>query len=66
MQRHETDAVSLTCGVIFLVIGVLFLSGEVDAFDFVADWALPAALLAIGLVLGAVALGRYRRTKAEL
>lgn len=61
MQRHETDAVSLVCGVIFTVIGVLFLSGRVDAFDFVSVWALPAALLATGLVLAAVALTRYRR-----
>ncbi|HWC14102.1 MAG TPA: hypothetical protein VG929_05860 [Actinomycetota bacterium] len=60
MQRHDTDAVSLTFGVIFLVLGIVFLTGSVNPFDFVSVWALPAGLLATGLVLAAAALTRYR------
>lgn len=63
MKRHETDAISLACGGIFLVIGVVFLTGRMDAFDFVSVWALPAALLGTGIVLGAVALTRHRRER---
>lgn len=63
MQRHETDAISLACGGIFLMIGVVFLTGRVDAFDFVSVWGLPAVLLATGIVLGAVALTRHRRAR---
>lgn len=61
MKRHETDAVSLVCGLIFLIVGGLFLSGRIDAFDFLSVWALPFALLAVGLVMGAIALTRHRK-----
>lgn len=60
MDRHATDAVSLAFGAIFIAIAALFLSG-VDAFDFVTVWALPGAFVATGLVLGALAVTRYRR-----
>lgn len=63
MQRHETDAVSLVFGVILLVIGSLFVSGRVDASDFVSLWALPAALLTTGIVLAAVAFTSHRRSR---
>lgn len=62
MQRHETDAISFAFGVIFVVVGGLFVTGEVDAFDFVSIWALPGALLATGSVLAAAALSHHRRT----
>jgi len=61
MGRHDTDALSLTCAVIFLSIGGLFLTGEVDPAEFVRVWALPIALLGAGLMLGALGLGRHRR-----
>jgi VIT1/CCC1 family predicted Fe2+/Mn2+ transporter len=61
MKRHETDLLSLVFGVILMITGLLFVSGRVDAADFVSVWALPAALLATGIVLGAVAMTRYRR-----
>lgn len=60
MHRHETDPLSLAFAIIFLTIGTAFLFGGVDAFEFVSVWALPVVLLATGIVLGAVALGRYR------
>jgi uncharacterized membrane protein HdeD (DUF308 family) len=63
VQRHETDAVSLAFGVILLAIGLVFVSGSVNASDFVSLWALPSALLATGIVLAAVALTRYRRNR---
>jgi hypothetical protein len=52
---------SLVFGVILMITGLLFVSGRVDAADFVSVWALPAALLATGIVLATVALTRYRR-----
>lgn len=61
MQRHEADFVSLAFGAIFVTLGIAFLSGRVDAFDFVSLWALPIALVAIGLVLAAFAVARHRR-----
>ena len=60
MHRHETDAISLAFGIIFVIVGGLFVSGRVDGFDFVSIWALPGALFAIGLVLASVALSRHR------
>ena len=61
MNRHETDPLSLAFGSIFLVIGALFWFGDIDAFEFVSVWALPVGLVSLGLVLGAVAVVRYRR-----
>lgn len=61
MKRHETDLFSLAVGVILLITGLLFVSGRVDAADLVSVWALPAGLLATGIVLAALALTRFRR-----
>lgn len=63
MHRHELDAVSLVVALIFITIGGLFLSGRVDAIDFVSIWALPFSLVGAGLVLGAVAVTRHRRNR---
>lgn len=65
MQRHETDPLSLAFAFIFLTIGGAFLFGDIDAFEFVSVWALPAVLLATGIVLGAVALNRHRKAAGE-
>ena len=65
MQRHETDPLSLAFAFIFLSIGAAFLFGDIDAFEFVSVWALPAVLLATGIVLGAVAVSRHRKAAAE-
>lgn len=61
MQRHETDPLSLAFGIIFAAIGGAFLFGDLDAFEFVSVWALPAVLLATGIVLAAVAIARHRK-----
>ena len=61
MGRHDTDILSLTCAVIYLSIGILFLTGDVDPAEFLRVWALPIALLGAGLVLGALGLSRHRR-----
>lgn len=63
MDRHETDFLSLTFAVLFVSIGVLFLSGEVDPAEFVRLWALPVVLLSAGLVLGALGVARHRSLK---
>lgn len=65
MQRHDMDVVSLAFAAIFITIGAIFLTGTIDAGEFVSVWALPAGLLATGLVLGGVALARYRRHSEE-
>lgn len=64
MGRHETDFLSLTFAVLFLAIGVLFVTGEVDPAEFIRVWALPVALLGAGLVLGALGVTRHRRLHA--
>ena len=61
MQKHQTDPMSLAFAVIFIVVGAAFWFGNVDAFEFVSVWALPMLLVSAGLVLGAVAVIRYRR-----
>lgn len=61
MQRHETDPLSLAFGIIFAAIGSAFLFGDLDAFEFLSVWALPAVLLASGIVLAAVAIARHRK-----
>lgn len=61
MDKHETDFLSLTFAVLFLAIGVLFLTDEVDPAEFVRLWAFPVVLLSAGLVLGALGLARHRR-----
>ncbi|HEV3472673.1 MAG TPA: hypothetical protein VG408_05640, partial [Actinomycetota bacterium] len=63
VQRHETDALSLAFAIIFMTIGGLFMTGRVDAFDFISTWALPGVLVATGVVLAAVATMRYRRNR---
>lgn len=60
MGRHETDFVSAIVGVVFVVLGAILVGGRVEADDFSAAWALPAVLIAIGLVVAAVAANRYR------
>lgn len=64
MVRHETDFLSLTFAVLFLSIGILFLTGEIDPAEFVRVWAFPVVLLGAGLVLGALGLARHRRLHA--
>lgn len=61
MQKHQTDPMSLAFAVIFITVGAAFWLGDVDAFEFVSVWALPLVLVSAGLVLGAVAVIRYRR-----
>lgn len=63
MGRHETDFLSLTFAVLFLSIGILFLTGEVDPTEFLRLWALPVALLGAGLVMAALGLARHRRLR---
>lgn len=65
MGRHETDVLSLACGLIFLLIGSVFLTGEVDPAEFLRVWALPITLLGAGLVLGSLGLARHRRLQVS-
>ena len=63
MDRHETDVLSMTFALIFITIGLLFVTGSVDAADFVRKWSFPIALVAAGLVFGAFGLTRFQRIR---
>lgn len=65
MDRHETDFVSAVVGVVFVVLGAILVGGHVEADDFSSAWALPAILIAIGLVAGAVAANRQRSLRSS-
>ncbi|HEY7874901.1 MAG TPA: hypothetical protein VIG64_07235 [Actinomycetota bacterium] len=64
MGRHDTDFVSAIAGILFLVIGGVLAGGRVEADDFSAMWALPAVLIAVGLVVAAVAANRFKSGRA--
>ncbi len=63
MDRHRTDVVSLSFGLIFALLGAAFASGRIDGGEFIRLWALPSLLIAAGIVLAAVAAARYQRTR---
>lgn len=65
MDRHQTDLLSMTFALIFMAIGILFLTGRVDAGDFVRMWALPIVLVSAGLVMGAFGLARHQRANGS-
>lgn len=64
MGRHPTDLISLSSGMIFTLLGVVFSTGRVDAGDFLRIWALPVVMIGAGLVLAAVAVARYQRARS--
>ena len=64
MKRHDTDFVSAIAGLLFVFLGAILLGGRVEADDFSALWALPASLIAIGLVVAAAAANRYKSVRA--
>ena len=49
MTRHSPDLVSLTFGMLFAVIGVVLLLGQLDGIRL--DWIFPAATVILGVLL---------------
>ena len=49
MTRHPLDLLSLAFGLLFAIVGVLLLSGGIDALAL--EWLAPLVAIAIGGVL---------------
>jgi peptidoglycan/LPS O-acetylase OafA/YrhL len=64
VKRHDTDFVSAIAGLLFVFLGAILVGGRVEADDFSAAWALPAVLIAIGLVVAAAAANRHRALRS--
>ena len=68
MNRHDTDPLTLGLGVVFVVIGVGFLLGEVTGNDVEARWVVPIALLGVGLaglVTSLIEIARRRDRRSD-
>ena len=63
MTRHSPDLVSLTFGVLFAVIGILLLLGQLDGIRL--DWLIPTAVVVLGVLLIALASAIGRRPKLD-
>lgn len=63
MSRHAFDAVSFTFGVIFLIAGVMLLSGRpnTDALE----WVGPMAAIGLGVVILIATVPRRRAGSAD-
>lgn len=61
VHTHLLDTISLAFGAIFMVLGAVFLFGDVDASTISPAWAWAGFLGAVGLLLLAVGLRRHRR-----
>jgi hypothetical protein len=56
VRRHETDAVSLVSGLLFLVVAAVHISARSTDSDLNLRWMVPAVLVLLGVLglLGAV------------
>ena len=61
LQSHPLDPISLAFGAIFAILGAVFLFGDIDAESVSMAWAWAGLFGAIGLLLIAVGVRRYRR-----
>ena len=59
-HRHDLDPVSLAFGVIFAGLGLLFLIGDVDVSRMSGPGVSAAILAALGCILLALGIRRYR------
>ena len=60
-HTHPVDTISLAFGAIFVILGSVFLFGDVDASSISAAWAWAGFLGAVGLLLLAIGFRRHRR-----
>lgn len=51
MERHDLDLTSLISGLLFVGLGVLFLSDRVGAIDLQVRWVWPGLLIGLGIAL---------------
>ena len=61
VHHHELDPISLAFGVIFTLLGAVFLFGDIDAANVSMAWAWAALFGAVGLLLLAVGIRRHRQ-----
>ena len=56
MRRHETDAVSLAAGLLFLVVAAVHVAARSSGTDLNLRWMVPAVLVLLGVLglLGAI------------
>jgi hypothetical protein len=56
VRRHETDAVSLAAGLLFLVVAAVHVAARSTGTDLSLRWMVPAVLVLLGVLglLGAV------------
>ena len=65
MRRHETDAVSLVAGLLFLAVAVVHIAARSTNTELSLRWMVPAVLVLLGVVGLLGALRGPRRTAAE-
>jgi len=60
MNRHQVDATSLISGLVFAGVALVYLIAENSALEVDVRWALPLALIGLGIggVVGAVTSAR--------
>jgi uncharacterized membrane protein YfcA len=60
MNRHQIDATSLISGLVFAGVALVYLIAENTTLDVDVRWALPLALIGLGIggVVGAVTSAR--------
>jgi hypothetical protein len=60
VRRHDLDPMSLVAGLLFVCLGLAFLSEDVGALDLQVRWVWPALLIGLGVAL----LASRRSTRA--
>ena len=66
MIRHRLDLTSLICGLVFAAVAVVYLVAENSNLEVDVRWALPLALIGLGVggVVGAITSAR-RASQSE-
>lgn len=65
MRRHELDVLSLVAGLVFLVVAVSHLVGQVSDVAIEGRWVAPALLVGLG-VAGLAGALRGSRSRDEV
>ena len=61
VHLHPLDPISLALGIIFTLLGAVFLFGDIDAASVSMAWLWAAVFGSIGLLLLAVGIRRQNR-----
>ena len=67
MNRHQVDATSLISGLVFAGVALVYLVAENSSLEVDVRWALPLALIGLGIggVVGAVTSARSAQRTNE-